>query len=97
MSGTSLDGVDAVLMCQADTSSPRMRVVGHHFIAMPYGLRQEFLALQSPQDNELHRSQIAPHKFVRARKVGPDPQKPFLVINRKQQQRRKKQPPKAFN
>ena len=64
MSGTSLDGVDAVLMCQADTSSPRMRVVGHHFIAMPYGLRQEFLALQSPQDNELHRSQIAGQALV---------------------------------
>lgn len=64
MSGTSLDGVDAVLMCQPDAQSPRMQVTGHHFVAMPYGLRQEFLALQSPQENELHRSQIAGQALV---------------------------------
>ena len=64
MSGTSLDGVDAVLMRQDPSTAPRMTLVGHHFIAMPYGLRQEFLALQSPQENELHRSQIAGQALV---------------------------------
>ena len=64
MSGTSLDGVDAVLMRQDAATGARMTLVGHHFIAMPYGLRQEFLALQSPQENELHRSQIAGQALV---------------------------------
>ncbi len=64
MSGTSLDGVDAVLMRQDSPTSPRMTLVGHHFIAMPYGLRQELLALQSPQENELHRSQIGGQALV---------------------------------
>ena len=68
MSGTSLDGVDAVLMRQPmsnnSPTSPRMTLVDHHFIAMPYGLRQELLALQSPQDNEIHRSQIASQALV---------------------------------
>ena len=64
MSGTSLDGVDAVLMRQDTPTAARMTLVGHHFIAMPYGLRQEFLALQSPQENELHRSQIAGQALV---------------------------------
>jgi anhydro-N-acetylmuramic acid kinase len=64
MSGTSLDGVDAVLMRQDVNTGARMTLVGHHFIAMPYGLRQEFLALQSPQENELHRSQIAGQALV---------------------------------
>ena len=64
MSGTSLDGVDAVLMRQDSPTSPRMTLVGHHFIAMPYGLRQELLALQTPQENELHRSQIGGQALV---------------------------------
>jgi anhydro-N-acetylmuramic acid kinase len=64
MSGTSLDGVDAVLMRQDASTGARMILVGHHFIAMPYGLRQELLALQSPQENELHRSQIAGQALV---------------------------------
>ena len=64
MSGTSLDGVDAVLMRQPDPSSSRMHIVGHHFVGMPQTLRLEFLALQSPQANELHRSQIASQALI---------------------------------
>lgn len=64
MSGTSLDGIDAVLMRQDSPTSPRMTLVGHHFISMPYGLRQELLALQTPQENELHRSQIGGQALV---------------------------------
>ena len=64
MSGTSLDGVDAVLMHHESPNATRMALVGHHFIAMPYGLRQELLALQTPQDNELHRGQISGQALV---------------------------------
>lgn len=64
MSGTSLDGVDAVLMRQPDPSSSRMHIGGHHFVGMPQTLRLEFLALQSPQANELHRSQIASQALI---------------------------------
>ncbi len=64
MSGTSLDGVDAVLMRQPDMDSPRMEIAGHHFVPMPQPLRLEFLALQHPQDNELHRGQIAGQALV---------------------------------
>ena len=64
MSGTSLDGVDAVLMRQPDQASSRMEVVDHHFIPMPQALRLEFLALQSPQENELHRGQIAGQALI---------------------------------
>ncbi len=64
MSGTSLDGIDAVLMRQPDPASSRMQIVGHHFVPMPHALRLEFLALQSPQENELHRGQIAGQALV---------------------------------
>ena len=64
MSGTSLDGIDAVLMRQPDSASPRMEIAGHHFVPMPQALRLEFLALQQPQDNELHRGQIAGQALV---------------------------------
>lgn len=64
MSGTSLDGVDAVLMRQPDPASSRMHIVGHYFVAMPHALRLEFLALQSPQPNELHRGQIAGQALI---------------------------------
>ena len=64
MSGTSLDGVDAVLMQQPDPGSSRMQIVDHHFVPMPQALRLEFLALQSPQANELHRGQIAGQALI---------------------------------
>ena len=64
MSGTSLDGIDAVLMRQPDPASSRMQIVDHHFVPMPHTLRLEFLALQSPQENELHRSQIAGQALI---------------------------------
>jgi anhydro-N-acetylmuramic acid kinase len=56
MSGTSLDGVDAVL---ADLSHPRPQVVGHSHLAFPASLRAELHALCSSGDDEIHRSQIA--------------------------------------
>ena len=57
MSGTSMDGVDAVAMRFAD-HAPMARL-GHVHLPMPPELRRELLALNTPGDNELHRSQVA--------------------------------------
>jgi anhydro-N-acetylmuramic acid kinase len=61
MTGTSLDGLDAVL---ADFSvSNRPHILAHTSIDYPLDLRLEMLALQASSDgtgiNELHRSRIA--------------------------------------
>jgi hypothetical protein len=55
MSGTSLDGIDAVL---ADFDAPTPLITSH-FVAMPDALRAEFLALLRPGENELARTQEA--------------------------------------
>ena len=62
MSGTSLDGVDAVL---ADFSTARPDVLGHCSIEMPDALRQELFALNSPSNNELHRAALAANALAR--------------------------------
>ena len=62
MSGTSLDGVDAVLV---DFEGPHPRVLGHSSATMPTPLRAELLALNSPTDNELHRAALAANGLVR--------------------------------
>src|SRR5512132_2430676 len=56
MSGTSLDGVDAVL---ADFSGrpPRVRASAHH--PFPAELRAELLALQYPGNDEIARAAAA--------------------------------------
>ena len=56
MSGTSLDGVDAVL---ADFSGPRCQVLQHHAAGFEPGLRAELLALNTNGANELHRAALA--------------------------------------
>lgn len=57
MSGTSLDGVDGVLV---DFSTPHGTVIGHHSVAMPDDLRREFLALNTAKGvDELHRAALA--------------------------------------
>ena len=62
MSGTSLDGVDAVLV---DFDRPQAHVLGHTSAPMPDALRAELLALNSPTDNELHRAALAANGLVR--------------------------------
>jgi anhydro-N-acetylmuramic acid kinase len=62
MSGTSLDGVDAVLV---DFDGPQPRVLGHSSAPMPAALRAELLALNTPTDNELHRAALAANGLVR--------------------------------
>ena len=56
MSGTSLDGVDAVLV---DFSGRPIRTLGFVSLAMPEDLRADLLALQSPGHDELHRAHRA--------------------------------------
>lgn len=52
MSGTSADGIDAVLISSADGHG--VLTLGHHR-TMPQALRDEILAFRQPRDNELHR------------------------------------------
>ncbi len=60
MSGTSLDGVDAVL-AQFD---PCIQVVAHVSLPMPLPLREQFLALNQAGPNELHRAALAANQLV---------------------------------
>ena len=62
MSGTSLDGVDAVL---ADFSSERPHVLAHSTAAFDAALHDELLALNTPGENELHRAWLAGNALAR--------------------------------
>lgn len=61
MSGTSLDGVDAVLV---DLSEDRPELLSSHFLAFDSDLRAELLALHVAQDNELHLSQLIANRLA---------------------------------
>ncbi|RYF70687.1 MAG: anhydro-N-acetylmuramic acid kinase [Comamonadaceae bacterium] len=63
MSGTSLDGIDAVL---AHTSTARLQVRGHASIDFDPELRAELLALNTVGSNELHRAALASNALARA-------------------------------
>ena len=63
MSGTSLDGVDAVA---ADFSTGAPIVRGRAHAPFEPDLRKELLALCRPSENELERAAIAAQKLVRA-------------------------------
>lgn len=69
MSGTSLDGVDAVL---ADLGGPRPRILAHSHLPFDPALRAELLALNVPGDNELERAALAGNALARhyARAIG---------------------------
>jgi anhydro-N-acetylmuramic acid kinase len=62
MSGTSMDGVDAVL---ADLGGPRPRILAHSHVAFDAALRAELLALNSPGGNELERAALAGNALAR--------------------------------
>jgi anhydro-N-acetylmuramic acid kinase len=59
MSGTSLDGVDAVLF-------DGQAVLCHVHAAFPAALREELLALNAPGPNELHRAALAGNGVARS-------------------------------
>lgn len=62
MSGTSTDGVDAVL---ADLETPKQpRILASASLPMPGSLRQELLALNTPGHNELHRAALAANELT---------------------------------
>lgn len=65
MSGTSLDGLDAVLV-DLDDAGPRLRVevLGHRHAPYPNGLRDELRSLNRPGDDELHRAAVATRHLV---------------------------------
>ncbi len=52
MSGTSLDGVDAVIASFTQHDTPRL--IGSHYLPYTAELRAQLLALHTPQANELH-------------------------------------------
>ena len=56
MSGTSLDGVDGVLMHHEDG---QWRTLAHAHRPFPPALRQALLDLNTPGEDELHRSALA--------------------------------------
>ena len=62
MSGTSLDGIDAVVA--AFDGAPRL--LHFHYQSFEPPLRDELLALQAPCDNELHRAAMAANDLARA-------------------------------
>ncbi len=62
MSGTSLDGVDAVL---ADFSAHRPRLLAHHHLPFEPILRSELLALNHAGGDELRRGALAANALTR--------------------------------
>ncbi|KAF1023104.1 MAG: Anhydro-N-acetylmuramic acid kinase [Paracidovorax wautersii] len=66
MSGTSMDGVDAVLATLDDSAgAPALQVLQHVSASLPAALRAELMALNQPGDNELHRAALAANGLVR--------------------------------
>jgi len=67
MSGTSLDGVDAVLADFAPdvALNAAPAVLAHASLPMPADLRRELLALHTPSHNELHRAAMAAQALAR--------------------------------
>jgi anhydro-N-acetylmuramic acid kinase len=65
MSGTSLDGVDAVLARDHPTDGAALQSAGHVGLPMPEPLRAELLALNQPGSNELHRGALAANGISR--------------------------------
>lgn len=61
MSGTSLDGVDAVL---ADFSHSPAPVLAHYFSALPLSLSATLRGFNHPGDNELARAAVAANELV---------------------------------
>ena len=61
MSGTSLDGVDGVVLQETPSG---VRVTHAHHMPMPAGLRADFLALNTPGHNELHTAALATNQLM---------------------------------
>lgn len=62
MSGTSLDGVDAVLV---DFGDIKPQLIATHYLPFDESLKCDLLALHLPQYNELHQAQLIGNKLAR--------------------------------
>ena len=65
MSGTSLDGVDAVLADFSRSASSPLQVRAHAHREMPPALRDELLTLNASGQDELHRAALAGNALAR--------------------------------
>jgi anhydro-N-acetylmuramic acid kinase len=65
MSGTSLDGVDGVLVRWPDPGAHRPEVLAFAHRAFEPALHDELLALNGPTTNELHRAALAANAIAR--------------------------------
>ena len=63
MTGTSLDGVDAVL---ADLAGAQPRLIGHTHLALTAEMRKELLLLSSAGWDELHRAAVVAQHLARS-------------------------------
>jgi anhydro-N-acetylmuramic acid kinase len=61
MSGTSLDGVDGVLL---DLTDSQPKVIANASAGFTPAFRQELLELNSPTVNELHRAMVAGNQIA---------------------------------
>lgn len=62
MSGTSLDGIDAVLV---DLGQPKPVQLTKHYLPFDDALRNALLALHLPSHNELHQAQLIANQLAR--------------------------------
>jgi len=66
MSGTSLDGVDGVLIDFGSAQGPPITLRAHQHQPFPAWLRDELLALNTPGDDELRRAELAANAVARS-------------------------------
>ena len=65
LSGTSLDGIDGVLVDFGSPQGPPLTLRAHHHQPFDAALRAELAALNAPGENELHRSELAGNVLAR--------------------------------
>jgi anhydro-N-acetylmuramic acid kinase len=61
MSGTSLDGVDAIL---GEFTAPTPHLIGKYHLPFPAALKHQLWQLQTPLSDELHLSQLAANQLA---------------------------------
>jgi anhydro-N-acetylmuramic acid kinase len=64
MSGTSLDGIDAVLAEIGPSPTGQISLIHTHYLPYPDSLRTQLLALHSPQPDEIHLAACAANELA---------------------------------
>jgi anhydro-N-acetylmuramic acid kinase len=62
MSGTSLDGIDAVVICFSSTGTARL--AGSHYLPFPEPLRQDLVAINAAGFDEIERSELLANQLA---------------------------------